>query len=229
MNRDESEPARGAELARGESERVRAATPGARRVRNVVFDMGGVVLDWNPDAILEALYPSAAQRALLKAALFEHADWLELDRGTLTETEALARVTQRLGRSAPKLDGLFEAVRASLIPKPGTLALIERLARRQVPLYVLSNMPVDTYAYLRERHDYWRAFRGIVISAEVRMMKPDRDIFEHLLERYALKAGETVFIDDLPRNVEGARAVGFETVLFRDAEQCERELAALLA
>ncbi len=198
-------------------------------VHNVIFDMGGVVLDWNPEAILQSLCECPAERAMLKAALFEHPDWLELDRGTLDEAQMLERLAVRLPPRRPKLDALFEAVRRSLTPKTATLALIERLARRHVPLYCLSNMPVSIYEHLRARHDFWNAFRGVVISGEVRMIKPEREIFEHLLDRYQLEAERSVFIDDLPRNLEAARAVGLNTIWFRDAEQCERELEPLLA
>jgi FMN phosphatase YigB (HAD superfamily) len=66
----------------------------------------------------------------------------------------------------------------------GGVALIERLAQRQIPLYCLSNMSAGTFKYLREKHAFWSAFRGIVISGEIQMMKPEPEIFEYLLRRY---------------------------------------------
>ncbi len=134
-------------------------------MRNVIFDLGGVVLEWNPDKILESYYADPAARAALKAALFEHQDWLQLDRGMLTESEALARLVGRTGRPSAELSGLFDAVRRSLEPKAETVALLDDLARRNIPLYCLSNMAASTFAYLRERHAFWPAFKGIVISA----------------------------------------------------------------
>ena len=197
-------------------------------MRNVVFDLGGVVLEWNPEAILEKYYLDLDARATMRAALFQHPDWLLLDRGALTETEAIVRLGKRTGRSRPELMRLFDAVRESLRPKSGTVALIERLARQRVPLYCLSNMSASTFAYLRSRYAFWPLFRGIVISGEVKMMKPEPEIFIHLLRRYELTAGDTVFIDDLGPNVQSAQAVGLLTVLFRDAQQCENELESLL-
>jgi HAD superfamily hydrolase (TIGR01509 family) len=123
---------------------------------------------------------------------------------------------------------LFEAVRSSLQPKADTLALLENLAQRQVPLYCLSNMPASTFAFLRERHTFWSAFRGIVISGEIKMIKPEREIFEYLLHRYELTASQTVFVDDHPPNIQAAQALGLHTVLFHDARQCEAELDHLL-
>jgi putative hydrolase of the HAD superfamily len=197
-------------------------------MRNVIFDLGGVVLEWNPDAILEGYYTEPDARATMKAALFKHPDWLQMDRGTLTESEALARLQQRTGRPVAELSGLFDAVRRSLRPKADTVALVKSLARRDVPLYCLSNMPASTFAYLREQHAFWNVFKGIVISGEIKMAKPEREIFEYLLRRYALTAAETVFVDDHAPNIQAAQTLGLHTVWFRDARQCALELERLL-
>jgi putative hydrolase of the HAD superfamily len=191
---------------------------------NIIFDLGGVVLEWNPASILEGYYADPHSRAAMNAALFQHPDWLQMDRGTLTEIEALANLERRTGRPNAELAGLFGAIRLSLKPKADTVALIERLAQRQIPLYCLSNMPAGTFEYLRDKHSFWTAFRGIVISGEIKMMKPEREIFEYLLRRFELSASETIFVDDLLPNIEAAQAVGLRTVLFRDARQCGAEL-----
>ena len=197
-------------------------------VKNVVFDLGGVLLEWSPERILGDFYPEAAQRALLKQALFLHPDWALLDRGDLGEAELLERVAARTQRPMAELTALLDAMRASLEVKPATLELVRELERRGVPLYVLSNMSVSVYQYLRRRHDFWDAFRGIVISGEVRLAKPEPAVFEHLLTRHGLRAAETVFIDDMSLNTEAARGVGMRAIQFRDAAQCARELALLL-
>ena len=197
-------------------------------MRNVIFDLGGVVLDWNPDAILEAYYEAHEVRAVMKRELFQHPDWLHMDRGLFSEADVVSRLEKRTGRPTKELQGLLDAVRASLSAKQETVALIERLAQRGVPLYCLSNMPATTFVYLKERHDFWPKFRGIVISGEIRMMKPEREIFEYLLQRYNLIPSDTAFVDDLAPNVEAARAIGLHAVLFRDAVQCAEELATFL-
>ncbi len=197
-------------------------------VRNVIFDIGGVVLEWNPDEILKSFYADPDARAAMKSALFLHPDWILLDRGMLEESAALARLEQRTGRPEQELTGLFAAIRGSLRPKLDTIALLEGLARRGVPLYCLSNMPASTFAHLRERHEFWAWFHGIVISGEVKMAKPEQEIFRYLLRRYGLPAAETVFIDDHPPNIEAARSLGLHAIRFRDARQCEIELERLL-
>jgi putative hydrolase of the HAD superfamily len=196
--------------------------------RNVIFDLGGVVIEWNPDRIIEAYYADPALRALLKSELFRHPDWLDLDRGTLHEPELIVRLAQRTGRPAEELAGLMDAVRASLHAREDTVALLDKLFARGVPLYCLSNMSSSTFAHLRERHSFWGVFRGIVISGDVRLMKPEPEIFQLLLQRYALPAAQTVFVDDNEPNVVAARALGLHAVWFKDARQCEMELEKLL-
>jgi len=196
--------------------------------RNIIFDLGGVVLDWNPDAILAQYYTEPALRASIKAAVFQHPDWLEMDRGVLTEAEAIERIIARTNRPKAELKGLFDAVLNSLHPKSDTVDLLERLAARGVPLYCLSNMPASTYSDLRQRHAFWPAFRGVVISGEVKLMKPERAIFDYLLHRYGLAPDDTIFVDDHQPNILAAQAVGLHTVLFIDALQCEREVDRIL-
>lgn len=193
-------------------------------VKNVIFDVGGVLLEWDPSRILEGYYPDPALRAAMKQAIFLHSDWLELDRGALSEPELLARIAERAGRPVPELASLFEVVRESLQPKTDTVELLRSLAARRVPLYCLSNMPPGTFAYLRERFEFWGLFKGIVVSGEVKLVKPQPEIFEYLLSRYDLSAEETVFIDDHPANIEVAKALGMHTVLFKEAGQCEAAL-----
>ena len=194
-------------------------------MRNVIFDVGGVLLDWNPDRLLAGYYDDPAERDTMKQAIFLHADWLALDQGVISEPDLLRRIAARAGRPVPELGNLFEVVRDSLHPKADSIALLESLAARQVPLYCLSNMPAGTYAHLRQRFDFWRLFSGIVISGEVRLVKPQPEIFQYLLGRHGLVAEDTLFIDDTASNVAAAQALGLHTVLFRDARQCEQALA----
>jgi putative hydrolase of the HAD superfamily len=198
-------------------------------VRNVVFDFGGVLVRWQPQQIIDAFYQDPLLREQLRQEVFQHPDWLELDRGTLAEEAALERFAERLNRPREELERLLDRVRESLAPIPDSIALLRALEARGVPLYGLSNISVENFAYLRERDAHWGLFRGIVISAEVKMLKPEARIFEHLCRAHRLAPGQTVFIDDLAANTEAAARLGFRTVLFRNAAQCAIELERLLA
>lgn len=195
---------------------------------NVIFDLGGVVIEWNPERILAGYYADPASRTIMKSALFQHPDWLDLDRGTLSEINLVARLSQRTGRPVDELERLLDAVRASLQAKPDTVALLERLCARGVPLYCLSNMSETNFEHLRMRHSFWGVFRGIVISGDTHLLKPEREIFELLLRRYDLAPADTVFVDDHEPNVTAARALGMHAILFKNSAQCAAELAKLL-
>ena len=198
-------------------------------VRNVIFDLGGVVLDWNPDRIVSRFQPVPEMRASLKAALFGHADWRLFDRGTLSESELIDRLSVRVGGTRQAMTAILDGIRDSLVEKPDTVQLIRNLQERGTPLYCLSNMPASVYAHLRQRHNFWDAFSGIVISGEVQMMKPEPEVFRHLLAAFNLRAEESVFIDDLPANIESARQLGLRAICFKDAAQCRRELDQILS
>jgi putative hydrolase of the HAD superfamily len=196
-------------------------------MKNVIFDVGGVLLDWNPGRIIDAIYSDPVEGAAMQQLIFLHEDWLELDRGTLSEQQLLARVARRAGRPVPELERLFEVVRASLHPKHDTIALLASLADRAVPLYCLTNMPPGTMDWLRQAHTFWDYFDGIVASGEIQLIKPQPEIFEYLLQRYGLTASETVFIDDSQPNIAAAQALGMQAILFRDAAQCAAALPPL--
>ena len=199
-----------------------------RKVRNVIFDLGGVALDWNPDQIVSRFQPVAELQGELKQALFAHPDWLLFDRGALTESELVDRMQARIGLPKRELTAIIDAVRESLVEKPETVKLIRALQQRGTPLFCLSNMPASIYAHLRRCNTFWDAFRGIVISSEIRMIKPEPQVFMHLLERFNLTAEESVFVDDVEANVAAAGRVGLQTIWFKNATQCERELEQLL-
>ena len=199
-----------------------------QQVRGIIFDLGGVVLRWNPDDILGHFYADEASRSRMKREVFQHPDWLEMDRGVLLEHEAIQRLHERTGRPAAEMSALMQAVRDSLQPIPETLVLLEELAGQHIPLYCLSNMPATTAHYLRHRHSFWSLFRGIVISGEVKLLKPDPQIFEYIVQRFGLTPDSTVFIDDHLPNIESAARLGFKTVLFGDPAECRTELRALL-
>ena len=193
-------------------------------ITNVIFDLGGVVVRWNPDEILRNFYAAGALRSLAKRELFQHADWLELDRGTLLEQEAIQRFYKRAGRPAQETAALLRDARDSLQPIPETLEILDELAGRGIPLYCLSNMSATTADHLRGKYSFWKAFRGVVISGEINLLKPDAAIFDHIARRFDLAPQDTVFIDDLLPNIESAERLGFKTILFENSAQCRQAL-----
>ena len=194
---------------------------------NIVFDLGGVVVNWRPDAIIASVFDDPITRDLVKNQVIEHADWIELDKGTIALEQAIERGAARTGLPAEDVERLFNAVPPSLTPIQETVELIRELSRTKNRLYVLSNMHLASIAYLERHHTYWDAFDGIVISSRIKKVKPEQEIYRYLLDRYRLAPGSTVFIDDLQANLAAASAFGIQTIRFADSAQCRRELVEL--
>ena len=194
---------------------------------NLVFDLGGVVVRWDPDAIIAGVFSDPGIRARVKADVFSHADWLELDRGTLGREQAIARAAERSAVAAGEIKRLLHAVPPSLVVFPETVELLYRLKRKGYPLYCLSNMHFASIEYLEKTHTFWEVFNGAVISCRLQLCKPEAGIYEHLLRTYGLRAEETLFIDDVQKNLDAAAQLGIRTLRFQNAAQCERELRAL--
>jgi putative hydrolase of the HAD superfamily len=202
----------------------------ARATRAVIFDLGGVVLDWRPLDLLQRFYAGDGDevRERVRRAVFDHPDWLDLDRGTLSHAQAVPRFASRSGRDEQEMARLLRAVRDSLQPIPETVALMRDLAAAGVPLYCLSNMHAEIAAWLLRTHDFWPLFQGVVFSADERLIKPEREIFERLLRRHGLPAAQSAFVDDHPANVLAARQLGLHAVAFENAAQCRDALRSWL-
>jgi len=204
---------------------VAAASP-ARSV--AIFDLGGVLLDWNPRFLYRKLFDgdeSAMERFLATVCTTEWNERQDAGRSFAEATQEL------LPHHADKLE-LIEAfgrrfgemVRG---PIAGAVEVLAELRQRNVPLYALSNWSAETFPPQRQRFEFLSWFDGIVISGLEGVIKPDPHIFRILLERYGVAAQSAVFIDDVARNAAAASALGIHGIHFRSPEQLRRELATL--
>jgi putative hydrolase of the HAD superfamily len=196
--------------------------------RAIVFDLGGVVVDWQPERLIGSVAEDEATRARVRRDIFAHDDWLDLDRGTLAHADAVRRFAQRSGLDEACVDALLARVAASLVPKADTLALMAELRAAAHPLYFLSNMAQTSFTHLERSYDFWSHFAGGVVSYRVGMLKPEPAIFERLLQEYGLRAPDCVFVDDLQPNVDAAAALGFAGIRFTSARACANALRGIL-
>ena len=191
----------------------------------IIFDLGRVVVSWDPVAIVSSVRGPGGAEALAER-LFNHPDWLEVDRGTLSLHTMARQAQERTGLSAAENLTILQAVPASLLPDPAMLTLIAELHGAGHTLYALSNMGHASIDWL-EQQLFWRFFSGKVVSARVRMIKPEPDIYRYLLVSFDLKADECLFIDDSPANVAAAKALGIRGMAFTDAHSCRQQLVSL--
>ena len=195
---------------------------------NIVFDLGGVVFRWQPDAIIESVFEETDTQDIVRKKIFQHGDWVELDRGTIALEQAIERGATRTGLPKQDIERLFRAVPRFLTPIQPTIDLIQGLSKTTNRLFVLSNMHLASIAHLEQHHTIWQMFDGVVISSRIQMVKPERQIYERLLNLYQLEPAETVFIDDTQENLVAASSLGIQTIRFVDPAQCESALAHIL-
>jgi len=194
----------------------------------VVFDLGGVLLDWNPRHLYRDLFhgdDAAMERFLAEVCTPE---WnAELDAGRPWD-EAI----ETLSREHPAERELIAAFRDRWIEMLGgafrdTVAVVTDLRDSGIPLYALTNWSAETFALARPRYPFLDWFAGIVVSGAEGIRKPDPRIFRLLLDRYGLRAATTVFIDDVEENTRAAAALGFAVVHFQGGDALRRDLARL--
>lgn len=185
-------------------------------IKNLVFDMGNTIFQWNPDHFIDVVgVTDKEDRATLRHIIYDSPEWQLTDWGFYTEEEmeALAeeRLPEHLKQYAHHL--VCEWDKPEILPVPGMADLICKAKKAGYRIYLLSN------AGLRHK-EYWPrmpaadAFDGVVVSAFLKLMKPDPRIYEHLLSKFSLKADECLFIDDLVINIAGAKFCGLNTYLF---------------
>lgn len=204
------------------------------KVRDFVFDFGGVVFHWNPTALVRAHFGGDWQGfespAALAQAIFSHPDWQAFDRGGCTLVEVANHTAQRLAVDATTMHALMAPIGAQLQPIASTVALLASLRERRqagegIRLLYLSNMPAPFARALEQRHAFIDWFDGGIFSADVLLAKPQAPIYALLAQHYGLQAGSTLFIDDHAPNLAEATARGWQTLHLTDPSQLSTHLA----
>ncbi len=185
-------------------------------IRNIVFDMGNVMIYFSKKIFLDRAGVSGEDRTLLERVVFDSLEWARLDRGSLLEPEAeklmCARLPERLHGYVH--DFVYDWDKP-LLPVRDMAPLVRELKAKGYGIYLLSNAA-------SRQHDYWpdipgsECFDGTLISADERLTKPEKEIYELFLERFGLCPDECVFIDDAINNAEGAFLCGMHPIVFHN-------------
>ena len=194
----------------------------------VIFDLGGVLIEWDPRHLYRRLF--GADTIGMESFLAEvcTVEWNEHQDAGRSFAEAEA---EAFAGHPDKRDLITAWVRHfdEMIPGaiPGSVAILRQLHGRGVPLYALSNWSAETFPAQRRRFDFLAAFTGIVLSGEEKLIKPDPRIYRRLLERYGVDPMRAVYIDDVAANAAAASALGIHGMHFISPAQLSDELTAL--
>ena len=200
----------------------------ASKLPAMVFDFGGVLMDWNPRYLYRKLFDGDAGAMERFLEEVDFAGWnLQQDRGR-PFAEAVAELTGRFPHYADLIRAYDERWDESVGgPIQPTVDILEMLRKDSYPLYGLSNWSAEKFPIVRARYEFLTWFEGVLVSGEAGMAKPDPSIYTLFLERIGRAAEECLFIDDSQANVAVARRLGFQTIRYQSAAQLEEELVRL--
>lgn len=196
-------------------------------IKNIIFDMGGVLIRWEPMELLKQFGAKPEDLEMLYREIFKELDWIMLDAGLLDEAEAEANIARRLPEEYRELlHKLIWSWDDPISPMPGTAELVKELKEKGYGLYLLSNAS-------RRQPEYWprvpghEYFDDVMVSAFEQKTKPHYSIYACAMERFGLRKEECVFIDDTSRNILAAKLFGMEGIVFFDAEDLRKKLRKL--
>jgi len=196
-------------------------------ISTVIFDLGNVLIDWNPRHLYRKIFADVAEMERFLAEVC-HPEWNERQDAGRSWAEAIAEAIAR----HPTYEAQIRAYRDRWDemlggPIEDTVALLRDLRDCDVRLLALTNWSQDTFPIALERYEFLRWFEGILVSGGVGLIKPDPAIFRLLIERFSVDVPRAIFIDDSPRNVQGAREVGLRSIHFTGAATLRAQLREL--
>ena len=177
-------------------------------IKNIVFDLGNVLISFRPSEFLDKKnYPEYIKTAIL-SDIFESKEWGMLDNGNINTAEAIEAISLKSSLKKEEIAHIFNLRTEVMFPLDQNVRLLPELKKQGFKLYYLSNFPLDIFEEIKTGYYFFKYFNGGVISSEVKFSKPDRRIYEILMEKYSLIPEECLFIDDLEINVKGAETAG---------------------
>jgi putative hydrolase of the HAD superfamily len=177
-------------------------------IRNIVFDLGNVLISFKPSDYLEKIqYPEEIRNTIL-TDIFGSNEWLRLDNGDISTEEAINAISEKSTLKKALITRIFNTRTEIFHPIRNNIKILPELKKGGFKLYYLSNFPVDIYDDVKNANSFFKFFDGGIISAEINISKPDIRIFRVFLEKFNLKPEECLYLDDIEKNVKSAVSAG---------------------
>ncbi len=197
-------------------------------IKNVIFDIGDVLIDFRWREHMVDMGFSEECIATLARTMIHDPLWDELDMGIRSHDDIVADMKAAAPMYANEIDRYFAQPMGLIRVRPRSAGWLRELRERGLGIYLLSNYPRRMFEQHSEVFDFLPFVDGMVVSSHVNLMKPDPAIYHALLDKYGLRAGECVFVDDRPVNTEAAARLGMSTVTYVSAGQAESELLRII-
>ena len=195
-------------------------------IKNIIFDIGNVLLDFNPKEYLKSKVAEEKLEEIYKC-IFQSAEWPMLDRGTISEEQAKTNIINRNIENQELINLVFENWYDILIPIESSVEVLKKLKQNGYKVYYLSNFHLAAFEYVTKKHDFFGIFDGGVVSYKEKLLKPEKEIYEKIVDKYDLEPSQTVFIDDMKENVKAAIRSGLKVILLKNPKDLKIELEKL--
>ena len=192
--------------------------------KNIIFDLGNVLFDFKPEEYLKKKIKEADRIPRLHRQIFQSEEWQMLDRGTITEEDAIKVIIDRNKEDERFIRLAFDNWYEILTPIEASVNVLKDLKAVGYKLYFLSNFHLLAFEYIIKDYDFFKLFDGGIVSYKEKLLKPEAAIYNRLLEEYELRPEESIFIDDTQVNIDGAKKLKIETILFKNADDLRRKL-----
>jgi HAD superfamily hydrolase (TIGR01509 family) len=197
------------------------------KIRNIVFDLGNVLLKYDPKGYLESLgYEKEVVDDLMKL-IFQGIEWKLADQGLLSNDQMTEIYLLKAPQYSFEINYVMENWYRHMVLLEESKDFFLEILDKGFNVYILSNYPEYKFMDMWERTPVLGKAHGSVISYQIKLTKPSKEIYQHLLEKYDLNPDETLFLDDLQENINGAKKVGIHGIRFRNVAQVKQELKKL--
>lgn len=197
-------------------------------IKNIVFDLGNVLISFRPAEFFEKKKYPAMLRATIIDDIFKSNEWALLDQGEINTREAIEAIALKSSLKKEEIEHVFNLRKKLMFPLDLNVKLLPKLKKQGFKLYFLSNFPIDIFEEIKTGYYFFKYFDGGVISSEVKFSKPDKRIYEILIENYSLIPEECLFIDDIELNVKAAEATGMKGLFTFGSLEISKELETAL-
>ena len=194
--------------------------------KNIIFDLGNVLLSFNPKDYLKSKISEDRIDNVYKA-IFQSEEWVMLDRGTITEKDAINRIIERNNTYRDDINLAFKDWYDILRPIEDAVEVLTKLKKNGYNIYYLSNFHELAFKEVTTKNNFFELFDGGVVSYAEKLIKPEEEIYKLILKRYNLNPKETIFIDDTKSNVDGASKLGIKAIFLDNPKKLRENLISL--
>jgi glucose-1-phosphatase len=197
-------------------------------IKNVVFDLGNVLISFKPSEYFDKKKYSDNIKAKILSDIFGSKEWLLLDNGDINTSEAIDAIALKSTLNKEEIGHIFNLRTDLMFPLDKNVRLLPELKNLGFKLYFLSNFPIDIFEEIKTGYYFFKYFDGGIISSEVKYSKPNIKIYKILIDKYSLNPKECFFIDDIEINVKSAKSIGMEGLVTFGSEDFSGEIKNLL-